>query len=73
MADVRILKYDVGSPTDKMVERVRGRLDASTGIETLRRSLGIADTITHLLKDEGKKIFIKGDDGALQEIILAGE
>ena len=50
MADARILKFDVGSPTDKMLNAVQLRLNASTGIETFRRSLAIADYAA--LRDE---------------------
>lgn len=75
MADVRILKFDVGSSTDKMLQDVQKRLDASTGIEAFRRSLAIADTVTSILKDDklkGRKLFIENPDGTKQEIVLAG-
>jgi hypothetical protein len=75
MADVRILKFDVGSSTDQMLNNVQRRLDASTGVEAFRRGLAIADTVTSLLKDEGakgRKLYIENADGTRQEIILAG-
>lgn len=75
MADVRILKFDVGSSTDQMLNDVQKRLDASTGIEAFRRGLAIADTVTSILKDEkvkGRKLYIENPDGTRQEIVLAG-
>ena len=75
MADVRILKFDVGSSTDRMLNDVQKRLDASTGIEAFRRGLAIADTVTSILKDEkikGRKLYIENPDGTRQEIVLAG-
>ena len=72
MADARILKFDVGSPTDKMLKAVQSRLDASTGIEAFRRSLSIANTVTEILKDKKKKLYIENPDGTKQEIILGG-
>ena len=72
MADARILKFDVGSNTDNMLNDVKEKLGASTGIETFRRSLAIADTITDIAKSKNKKLFVQNDDGSLQEILIPG-
>ena len=72
MADARILKFDVGSNTDNMLNDVKAKLGASTGIETFCRSLAIADTITDIAKTKNKKLFVQNEDGSLQEILIPG-
>jgi hypothetical protein len=71
MADVRVFKFDVDSPTDDAVKRVQKRLDASNGGEAVRRGLAIADAVTRLAKDEGKKLFVQNDDGTYQQLIIS--
>ncbi|MFG6431375.1 hypothetical protein [Roseateles sp. LYH14W] len=72
MADaaVRIIKFDAGSSTDKTLARMQGKLEASTGVEAMRRSLTIADLITDYTK-KGQKIFVQGDDGVLRQLIIS--
>ena len=71
MADARVLKFDVGSPTDKTLKIVQERLNASTGIEAFRRSLAIADAVTEILTTKGNKLYVESPDGSKQEIVLA--
>ena len=72
MADVRIIKFDVGSPTDLALNGLQARLGASTGVEAFRRSLSIADTVTEILKDKNKKLVVRDENGKEQEIVLGG-
>jgi hypothetical protein len=71
MADVRVFKFDADSPTDDAVKRVQKRLDASSGGEAVRRGLAIADAVTRIAKDEGKKLFVENDDGTFQQLIIS--
>jgi len=68
-AAVRIIKFDAGSPTDKTLDRMQRKLDASSNVEAMRRSLTIADKITDF-RDAGQKIYIKDADGTLQELVI---
>jgi len=73
MADtssLRVFKFDVGSPTDATLGKLQQKLDASTGTEAIRRSLTIADAITDLTA-QGKKIFVQGEDGQLQQLLIS--
>ena len=72
MADTasRVFKFDVGSPTDLTLGKLQDKLDASTGTEAIRRSLTIADAITDLTA-KGKKIFVQGEDGTLQQLLIS--
>lgn len=69
MSDVRVLKFDVGSTTDQALDRLRQRFDASSMAETVRRSLGLADTVTKL-HDEGNRIFVRDPQGNIRELLL---
>ena len=71
MADARILKFDVGSSTDKLLDSVKGKLEASSGIEAMRRGLAIADVITDMVKVKKKRLFVESEDGTRQEIIIS--
>lgn len=72
MADsvVRIIKFDAGSPTDQALVRMQRKLDASSGVEAMRRSLTIADKITDFTK-AGQKIYVKDTDGTLRELVIS--
>jgi hypothetical protein len=72
MADtsVRILKFDAGSPTDQTLRRMQNKLDASSSVEAMRRSLTIADKITDFTK-EGKKVYVKDSDGTFRELVIS--
>lgn len=72
MADTssRVFKFDVGSPTDLTLGKLQEKLDASTGTEALRRSLTIADAVTDLTT-KGRKIFVQGEDGQLQQLLIS--
>ena len=72
MADssVRIIKFDAGSPTDKTLERLQSKLEASSGVEAMRRSLTIADKITDFAKN-GQKVYVKDADGTLRELLIS--
>lgn len=72
MADpvVRIIKFDAGSPTDQTLVRMQGKLDASSGVEAMRRSLTIADKITDFTK-AGQKVYVKDTDGTLRELVIS--
>ncbi len=72
MADpvVRIIKFDAGSPTDQALVRMQSKLDASSGVEAMRRSLTIADKITDFTK-AGQKIYVKDADGSLRELVIS--
>ena len=72
MADVRILKFDVGSPTDQTLANVQQRLGASTNVEAFRRGLAIADKMTELLLDKKQKVYVEDEQGNRREIIVAG-
>jgi len=69
MADVRVIKYDVGSQTDDTLDRVRARLHATTTVEAFRRSIAIADYITQA-QANGRKVLIQKEDGDYQELVL---
>lgn len=71
MADtaVRIIKFDAGSPTDQTLSRLQSKLDASSGVEAMRRSLTIADKITDIAKQN--KIFVQGADGVMRELVIS--
>ena len=69
-AAVRIIKFDAGSPTDKALDRLQRKLDASSNVEAMRRSLTIADKITDY-RDAGQKIYIKDLDGNLRELVIS--
>lgn len=66
----RVFKFDVGSPTDLTLAKLQKKLDASTGTEALRRSLTIADAVTDLTV-QGRKIFVQGEDGQLQQLLIS--
>lgn len=71
MADARILKFDVGSSTDNLLTSVKNKLEASSGIEAMRRGLAIADVITDMVKVKKKRLFVESEDGTRQEIIIS--
>ena len=66
----RVFKLSVGSPTDKILGKLQEKLDASSGTEAIRRSLTIADAITDLTT-KGRKIFVQGEDGQLQQLLIS--
>ncbi len=68
MADVRIIKFDVDSPTDKTLERLKVALHASSTTEAFRRGVAIADYVTRAQAD-GKKVLIVDANGEKQELI----
>ena len=72
MADsaVRIIKFDAGSPTDKTLNRLQIKLDASTSVEAMRRSLTIADKITDFAKN-GQKVYVQDADGTMRELVIS--
>lgn len=69
MADVRVLKFDVGSSTDDALQRLKSRFDASTSSEAMRRSLAIADTVTEL-SAKGERIFVRDTNGEIRELLI---
>jgi hypothetical protein len=69
MPDVRIIKFDAGSPTDEALGRMQNKLTASSSVEAMRRSLTIADKITDFTQS-GKKVFIQDPDGTLRELVI---
>lgn len=69
MAEVRVLKFDVGSPTDKALAHVQANLHASTNTEAFRRSVAIAEHVTQA-RANGRKVLIEKDDGTYQELVL---
>ena len=71
MADARILKFDVGSSTDNLLTSVKNKLEASSGIEAMRRSLAIADVITEAVKVNKQRLFVESADGTRQEIVIS--
>lgn len=70
VAAVRIIKFDAGSPTDKTLTRMQDKLEASTGVEAMRRSLAIADVVTDYTK-KGQKVFVQGEDGVLRQLLIS--
>ena len=72
MADVRVLKFDVGSSTDVALERLKKRFDASTSSEAMRRSLAIADTVTEL-STKGERIFVQNTNGEIRELLIGAQ
>lgn len=69
MADVKVIKYDVGSRTDETLDRVRTTMQAGSTVEAFRRSIAIADYITQA-QSKGRKVLIEKEDGDYQELIL---
>ena len=72
MADVRVLKFDVGSSTDVALQRLKNRFDASTSSEAMRRSLAIADTVTEL-SAKGERIFVRNTNGEIRELLIGAQ
>ncbi len=72
MADssVRIIKFDAGSPTDQTLSRLQEKLNASSSVEAMRRSLTIADKITDIAKSN-QKIFVQDSDGTMRELVIS--
>lgn len=70
MADVRIIKFDVGSPTDVKLGVMQARLGAASRIEAMTRSLAIAQRITDLT-DSGKPIYVEMEPGMLRAIVIS--
>ena len=66
---VRIIKFDAGSPTDQTINRMQGKLNASSSVEAMRRSLTIADAITDFVQ-AGQKIFVQDGEGNLRELVI---
>ena len=68
-ATIRIIKFDAGSPTDQTINRMQGKLNASSSVEAMRRSLTIADKITDFVQ-AGQKIYVKDAEGNLRELVI---
>ncbi|MDE2421860.1 MAG: hypothetical protein KGO49_11865 [Gammaproteobacteria bacterium] len=66
---VRVIKFDVNSPTDKALHRMQQRLAAQTYVEAMRRCITIADTVTQL-SSEGL-LYLKGADGQFHQLIIS--
>lgn len=66
---VRIIKFDTNSPTDQTLTRMQHKLNASTNIEAMRRSLTIADKITDFTK-ANQQIYVRDTDGTLRELVI---
>ena len=71
MSDVRIIKFDVGSPTDTSLTSIQQKLGASTKTEAMRRSLGIAETMIDIAKDKKRKLIVENEDGTRQEFVIS--
>jgi hypothetical protein len=67
---VRVIKFDIGSPTDTTLKSMQEKLHASSTVETMRRSLKIADAITDFAK-KGQEIFVKDADGTMRQIVIS--
>ena len=66
---VRVIKFDIGSPTDKTLKNMQAKLHATSTVEAMRRSLAIADAITDFA-NKGK-IFTKDEQGNEKEILIS--
>lgn len=66
---VKVFKFDTGSPTDRTLERMRSKLGASTLLETMRRSLVIADVVTDYI-EAGRRVYVQDDDGVLHQLLI---
>lgn len=60
--NVRIIKFDVGSPTDEALRVVQTNLNASSSAEAFRRSVAIAKFVTQATK-EGKTLILVDGEG----------
>jgi len=67
---VRIIKFDADSPTDRVLARLQSKLDASSTVEAMRRSLTIVDKITDFANN-GQKLFVQEPDGRLRELLIS--
>lgn len=66
---VRVIKFDVNSPTDKVLQRMQERLGAETYVETMRRSLTIADTV--IQKSNEGLLYVKETDDQFHQLIIS--
>lgn len=69
MADVRVIKFDVGSPTDEIMAKVQKNIHASSNTEAFRRGMAIAEHVTSA-QAKGRKVLIEKEDGTYQQLIL---
>lgn len=69
MADVPIIKYDVGSPTDEKLERIRRTTHGVDFVEAFLRSISIADYVTQT-QAAGRKVLVEDVDGKYRELVL---
>ena len=69
MADVRLIKYDVGSPTDEALERIRRTTHGVDFIDAFRRSISIADYVTQI-QAAGRKVLVEDEHGRYLELVL---
>lgn len=70
MADVRVVKFDIDSPTDVAVRSLQRRLDASSGGDAVRRGLAIADAVTQM-QEEGRDLLVRNRDGSIHKLIIS--
>lgn len=68
MAEVQIIKYDVGSPTDEAMGHIRKAIHGTSVVDAFRRSVAIAYYVTQA-QAEGRKIFVQNDDGNFVELV----
>lgn len=65
---VRVIKFDVNSPTDKVLLKMQHRLTAQTMVETIRRCLIIADKV--MQKSNEGFLYVKSEDGQFHQLII---
>ena len=70
MPDVRVIKFDVGSSTDRSLGQIQTNLHTKSSSEAFRRSVAIAERITEA-KAQGAKVFIQNKDGTVQELVVS--
>lgn len=67
MADARIIKFNVGSPTDQALSRIAQATHSSSNTEAFRRSVAVADLIVSE-RQAGRKIYTEDAEGVRREI-----
>jgi hypothetical protein len=68
-AEVRILKFDAGSVTDKKLQSVSKALNAANNAEAFRRGIALAEYVVEA-RSQGKKILIEEPDGTRRELVI---
>lgn len=66
---VKVIKYNVGSSTDNALSRMQQKLNASSSVEAMRRSVSIADAVTDYAKGQG--VFVKDEHGNFQQLVIS--